>query len=467
MTALQLLSLVSLSIVSGCAMNPRTAAPLEPTSPRIVRINDNGAWCWYQNERAILHHGKVYVSSIADDAGVNGAQRKGDVDLACWDLQTNQVSQTALHKNFEDDDHDVGAIYARRDGRLVVLYGRHNNDPLQYWRVSTSAADPMAFGPVQTLDIGANYTYQNVYRMASEGDRLYNFHRGFGFNPNYNLSDDEGLTWRYGGRFLQWQRPAKDDPKYTGLDGGRPYPRYAGNGVDQIHVVTTEDHPRAYDNSIYHGYISKDTIHRSDGSVVAPLSTERDVGIKPTDLTLVYEGGPENVAWTSDIRLDNASRPYIGFTVQMNDAAHRVDGKAGGDDIRYHYARFDGKKWVTREIAFGGTRLYAPEVDYSGLITLHPYDPNTLFISTNADPLTGTPLISAADGQRRRELYKGHTRDNGKTWSWTPLTRDSTADNFRPIVPPGDRDRTVLLWFRGTYRTYTDYATEVVGIVDP
>jgi hypothetical protein len=329
----------------------------------------------------------------------------------------------------------------------------------------------MDFGPEQTLDVGAGYTYQNVYRMAAENDRVYNFHRGFGFNPNYNLSDDDGLTWRYGGRLLQWPRPPKDDPKYTGMDGGRPYPRYAGNGVDQIHFITTEDHPRAYDNSIYHGYVSKGSVYMSDGTVVAPLSTDKNVGISPTQLTRVYEGGADHVAWTSDIRLDSASRPYIAFTVQMNDAANRTNGNAGGDDIRYHYGRFDGKKWTTHEIAFGGTRLYSPEVDYSGLITLHPSDPDTVFISTNADPATGEPLISAADGQRHRELYKGHTRDKGTTWTWTPLTRDSTADNFRPIIPPAatasDRKTTVLLWFRGTYRTYTDYTTEVVGIVNP
>lgn len=452
-------------------MTHRPAAPLEPTSPRIVKLNDNGAWCWYQNERAVLHDGKVYVSSIADDAGTGGADRKGDVDLACWDLKSGLVSVTTLHKHFEDDDHDVGAIHVRRDGRLVVLYGKHISDPYQYWRVSIDAADPMTFGEEQTLDVGAGYTYQNVYRMAAEDDRVYNFHRGFGFNPNYNLSDDDGLTWRYGGRFLQWPKPSKDDPKYTGLDGGRPYPRYAGNGVDQIHFTTTEDHPRAYDNSIYHGFISKGAIFDSFGKQVSPLSTEKTVGIKPTDVTRVYEGGADHVAWTSDIRLDAASRPYIAFTVQMNDAKNRADGKAGGDDIRYHYGRFDGKKWFTKEIAFGGTRLYSPEVDYSGLITLHPNDPDTVFISTNANPVTGEPLLSAADGQRHRELFKGHTRDKGQTWTWTPITRDSTADNFRPIVPPGvsqkDRKTTVLLWFRGTYRTYTDYATEVVGVIDP
>lgn len=446
-------------------------APLAPTSPRIVKINDNGAWCWYQNERAIVHDGKVFVCSIADGAGANGDDRKGDVDLSCWDLKTNLVTRTTLHKKFEHDDHDVGAIHLRRDGRLVVIYGKHNIDPMQYWRVSVDAAHPMEFGDEQTLDVGAGYTYQNVYRMAAENDRVYNFHRGFGFNPNYNISEDDGLTWRYGGRFLQWPKPTTQDSRYTGLDGGRPYARYAGNGVDQIHFITTEDHPRAYDNSIYHGYISKGSIFDSFGKPIAPLSTDKNVGIKPTQAMLVYAGDADHVAWTSDIRLDDASRPYIAFTVQMNDAKFRTEGKQGGEDIRYHYGRFNGKKWTTHQIAFGGTALYSPEVDYSGLITLDPNDPDTVYISTNADPVTGEPLVSAADGQRHRELFKGHTRDKGATWQWTPITKDSNTDNFRPIIPPGasprDRKTTVLLWFRGTYRSYTDYSTEIVGVIAP
>ena len=52
---------------------------------------------------------------------------------------------------------------------------------------------------------------------------------------------------------------------------GRPYARYCSNGVDAIHVVVTEDHPRNYDNSIYHGYFRDHRIHRSNGSVVGSV----------------------------------------------------------------------------------------------------------------------------------------------------------------------------------------------------
>jgi hypothetical protein len=75
--------------------------------------------------------------------------------------------------------------------------------------------------------------------------------------------------------------------------------------------------------------------------------------------------------------------------------------------------------------------------------------------------------VSAADGKRHWEIFRGTTTDSGRTWRWQPVTRDSTADNLRPIVPrTKDRDE-LLLWLRGRYRSYTDYDLEVVGLLPP
>ena len=120
---------------------------------------------------------------------------------------------------------------------------------------------------------------------------------------------------------------------------------------------------------------------------------------------------------------------------------------------------------MDHEIAYAGSCLYASELDYTGNITLDPGDTDTVYISTNVQPKSGTPLWSRADGKRHYEIFKGMTTDGGASWSWMPITANSSVDNLRPIVPSWPGDRMVLLWLRGTYRAYTHYDLAVVGII--
>ena len=95
-------------------------------------------------------------------------------------------------------------------------------------------------------------TYANPIYLSEE-KRLYVFHRGVGLDPNYLVSEDLGRTWRYGGRL------------FIGRDGYSPYVKYVSNGRDTIHFVGTEDHPRNFTNSLFHGFIRGGLIHSSDG----------------------------------------------------------------------------------------------------------------------------------------------------------------------------------------------------------
>jgi hypothetical protein len=90
---------------------------------------------------------------------------------------------------------------------------------------------------------------------------------------------------------------------------------------------------------------------------------------------------------------------------------------------------------------------------------------NRIVISTNAHPVSGEPLISNADGRRHYELFEGTSVDDGATFEWEPLTANSLVDNIRPVIPSWDADRRVVLWMRGTYRSYTDWSSRIVGLV--
>jgi hypothetical protein len=119
-------------------------------------------------------------------------------------------------------------------------------------------------------------------------------------------------------------------------------------------------------------------------------------------------------------------------------------------------------------MAYAGSRLYADEADYTGLAVLDRNNPGVAFISTDADPVTGKPLVSAADGRRHHELFRGISADSGRTWRWEPITANSGADNLRPVVPQWRDARTALVWMRGSYRRNRgDWTTAVVATILP
>lgn len=437
-------------------------------------LNDNGAWSWFEDERIIIDptHGKLLFSSVADASGTSGGARNGDIDIVSLDLQSDQVERFVLDPSLQADDHNAAALLIRPDGRYLAVWNTHGSTPYHYYRISDQPGDISNWGPIQLFDNDAGTTCSNVYRLSDDNagaGRIYNFARTIGFNPNYNVSDDEGETWSYGGRLMSWTAAdLQGDPNYTGIDGRRPYVRYTSNGADEVHFITTEDHPRAYNNSIYHGYIKLvegvPVVFQTDGTDLGPLSNTSNSSLKPNSFTKLFAGDADNVAWTSDIELDDQGRPFVAFSVQKDDAG--VPRGSGGFDHRYFTGRWTGTSWDVHEMAYGGSKLYAGEDDYTGNIGLDPDNPNRVFISSDVHPATKAQLIGP-DGKRHYEVFRGDTVDNGATWQWTPVTYNSSTDNLRPIIPAWDENNLAVAWLRGTYSTYTNYDLDVVALINP
>jgi hypothetical protein len=423
----------------------------------VIELNDNGAWSWFSDERVIIHDGDLIVGSVRSLGDFHHTLCQagwGNVEIAIYDLESGIRETVVFHEEFEQDDHDNPAFLPVEGGGLLAVYTKHARERMVYWRHSVPG-DPSSWSEAGTFTTpggdsdygGHNVTYSNLFRWPD--GRIYNFHRGYDQDPNYMFSDDEGRTWTYGGRLLE------------GLDGYSPYLEYAHDGTGRIHFIATEDHPRNYDNGIWHGYLENGVVHHSDGAPIAELSETSDANLAVWDLSLVFPGDPGQVAWVIDLELDGAGRPHAVFSVQRDGAGLRPG--QGGFDIRYHYGWWDGERWTTEEIAYAGTRLYAGEDDYSGLAALHPRNPKTVYISTNADPITGEALISTADGERHHELFWAN-RDTG--WAWQPLTANSSVDNLRPIIPKWDDERTALVWMRGGYYdNHGEWDTAVVAMI--
>lgn len=452
----------SLMLLAVLLAHPGAVEELPPkyVAGTLVQLNDNGAWSWFMDERAIVHNGRLIVGSVraVGDFANTADPDWGNVEIAVYDISSGAARKTVLHRHFEQDDHDGPALMPLSDGRYLAVYTKHGVERRVYYRFS-EADDPLTWGPAIEFETpgtdapnfrGDNVTYSNLFRLPS--GRILNIFRGFDHDPNYMFSDDEGRTWTYGGRLMK------------GRDGYSPYLKYAYDGQGTIHFIATEDHPRNFDNSVYHGFIRDGHIYFSDGTLRGRISETTGVEINTWDVTKVFQGDPDNVAWVIDLELDAQNHPYAVISVQKD--GRGLPPRQGGMDHRYYYARWDGRTWTVHEIAYAGTRLYPYEDDYTGLAALDPHDPGIIYISTDADPSTGAPLVSKADGRRHREIFRGTTRDSGATWRWEPMTANSTVDNLRPLVPKWKDPRTALVWMRGTYeRNRGRWSTAVVGLI--
>ncbi len=450
-------------------LTPALAAALlaafVPTAPaaaaEAVEIAPDGAWTWFNDERAIFHEGRLFAGYVLRD---------GRYGVTRFDPDSGEASHMVIStdESRQRDDHNNPSITVLPDGRLMLLYARHHADGRLFQRVSKvkSPATDADWGAEVVHAVPEKNTYNNTYLLADEDDRIYNFHRCLNFNPTITLSNDLGASWEKPIPFIK-----------VGSGGVRPYPRYCSDGRGRIDLIYTDGHPRQIDNSVYHMYYEGGAFHRTGGGRIAGFD----------DLPLDHEGGqrgdvvypysneawsgldgpddwiPRGRGWTWDVHYGTDGHPVCVFQVQVDE----VTGKGWNHDrIYYYYARWDGGKWQRRFIAQAGRGIYDREDDYGGGMCLDPADPDVVYLSSNAakpfvlDDIKDVPL---APGERY-EIYRGVTNDGGKTFTWKELTADSTADNLRPIVPVGHGRSGALVWFEGNYRSYTDFDCRVMGL---
>lgn len=425
-----------------------------------VEIAPDGAWTWFNDERAIFHRGSLFAGYVLS-SGYAGITR--------YDPATGErfpmVLGTAASQQV--DDHNNPSITALPDGRLMALYSKHIAGNQFFQRISTVPlpSGDADWGPEIAVTTPQATTYANTYLLHGEADAIYNFHRCINFNPTLTISTDQGATWGPSRQLIG-----------TGSGNTRPYPRYVSNGQDRIDLIYTDGHPRDVANSVYHLFYRDGQLRRTDGSVIDSLANiplDHDGG-KRGSLIYGYSDaawgpgqGPDDWipggrGWTWDIHYGKDGQPVCVFQVQKDE----VTGAAWSDDrIYYYYARWTGTEWQKRFIAQAGRPLYAAEDDYGAGMCLDPADPRVVYLASNAaapfdlSSITNVPLRPNA----RYEIWRGFTADGGLTFSWTPVTENSTADNLRPIVPQGHGREECLLWFYGTYSAYTSYSTRVVG----
>jgi hypothetical protein len=116
---------------------------------------------------------------------------------------------------------------------------------------------------------------------------------------------------------------------------------------------------------------------------------------------------------------------------------------------QYHYARWNGSRWVDRPIvAAGGTPLHKSSFYQAGA-TLDHEDPTTVYLSRKR----------TSNGHFEVEIWT--TPDEGRTWGTVQVTKNSPNNNWRPVSPRGSAGYQVF-FFQGSYLNFRNYNTDVI-----
>ena len=214
---------------------------------------DDGAWCWFQDPRAVFHdgdHRRTYFGYVT---------AAGDITVSSYDHDSGGVVKSIVSPAFQVDDHASPALDVRPDGRVAVYWSAHGGGKM-FRRVTTNPEDISGWST--PTEIGTNapgyrsYTYPNVARLSGEGGRTYLFWRaGTGGTtagqPVFTTSDDGGTTWAPGRLLLE-------NP------GQRPYVKYDTDGDRTIRFAFTEAHPNSYVTSVYYAEYRDGAFYRAE-----------------------------------------------------------------------------------------------------------------------------------------------------------------------------------------------------------
>ena len=141
------------SSLSGCFGIDEVSQSQNQVIGELIIFNEDGAYTWFQDERAIISDGKIIIGSVA--SGNIDSNRTGDIEVVTYDLSTGITQLSELHHNLEYDDHDSPALLVRQDGRYLAVYSTHSGThPLAntvHYRISTNPYDSTSWGPELTF----------------------------------------------------------------------------------------------------------------------------------------------------------------------------------------------------------------------------------------------------------------------------------------------------------------------------
>jgi hypothetical protein len=381
-----------------------------------------GAWCWFQDPRAIeVSHPQP--ASFAGWVDWRGQVTIGEYDPVAGTVDTQVIGQERV------DDHGSPSILAEPDGRLTVFWSGHDGPRLNY-RTSRQPESIGTWGPVRHIQsrIPGNrgFTYPNPVLLTGEQDKVYLFWRGGDWSADFATRTPSG----------RWGRARR----LISVPGQRPYVKVDSNGTDTIALAFTDGHPRERTTSIYYAAYRHGVLWNAEGRRIARMSR---TPVSPRRADRVYNGGATGVSgWVWDVALDRRRRPVIVYATFPSATRHL-----------YWYAHYNGRRWMSHFLTAGGPTISPGtiETEYSAGLALDHSNPSAVYLSRKVG--------------RRFQIQRWRTEDGGAHWRHVTVVRTPGADDVRPLVPRtvggGHRTAIKLLWLHGHYGSYTHYRTTV------
>jgi len=384
-------------------------------------------WSYFGDPRSVAYRDWIFTGCISRD---------GRVQLDEFNLETKQKRLLTLFRGLESDDHNNPSLvffkrklYAFASEHSGYVYPLDRNPRMQYRVSKRDFGAGTQWGPTRRIPLGSGcglgYTYPNP---VVSGGRLYLFMRGPCWYPYYTSTKD-GKHWAAPKTMVL-------GPPASGRNV-RPYAKYVAAPDGSILMTFSDGHPGSYKNSLWYMRFKNGRFFKADGSAIGRTS---DLPFRLQQLDRVQAYSPrKGRPWPMDIAFGSDGVPSIVYSSRV------------GDDDVFRYARFNGRKWVTRFISDAGGSLFGYR---NGGITFNHTDPNWVVL---------TRLIGGA-----QEIELRHTSDQGRTWQAYQLTRNSKVLNFRPVFPRGltDLNELVVVYVSGSASSFRSYRTVIKMDID-